>query len=909
MSDCPSFSEFYQSVHHREPFPWQRRLAEQVVASGWPEEIGVPTGLGKTSAIDIAIWSLAAQSHLDPRERTAPTRIWYVVNRRLLVDAASEHASRLAALLAAPTDDVVSEIARRLQAIEGGLTGQPLRSSRMRGGGMLDSRPRHLGQPAILCATVPMFASRLLFRAYGSSNRVWPIDAALAGVDSLVLLDEAHLSPALRDLVGVLPDADACRSGVLRALGAFTAGPGPSSLVGSTRSYPRLVSLTATGGHECDRFDLDEADLTHPVVQRRLASAKQGEVRTASMSTLAASLAEATLEHLRAVSEPTSVLVFVNRPVEARRVAAELERQFRLGGHGDVELVVLTGQVRGIDADAIRARLLDPVAGIPSGSSRSLPRSLVVIATQTLEVGADLDSAHLVTESAGVRALVQRIGRLNRLGERDHAAAIIVHPADRDGGLYGKEPAEVVARLSANPSPLDFSPRAIASVLGEPTDTPGRHAELLPAHLWEWSKTSVRTVDSPPIELFYEGFGEPDRTVAVAWRAHLADVGEPLYPGVDQSEWVDVPINEARDFVVAHGDRVRALSIDGATLVAVDAEMLRPGMRLTAHTSTGWYSATGWDPGSAHEVADVSWRVCGTVALLGRTLEHVLGPMFDDELRAALGRLDEEDIDREEESAIAALVAERIAEALRATDGKAVALTRPMIDRVGADNAPFLRWGASSTRPEAPTDSLDELSLAPRADLADHLAHVGDLARRIAMALGLPDDIVRAVGEAGAFHDIGKADPRFQSWLGAVDPAQPLAKSAASPGRWQKQRLAAGWPAGARHELLSVQLLDAASADGLQLADESLVRHLVIAHHGHGRPSVDVAAEGASPALTSVKLGTLQVSAETDPGAADWEQPNRFRDLSETYGIWGLAMLETIVRQADHIISEITEVQ
>ena len=36
-------------------------------------------------------------------------------------------------------------------------------------------------------------------------------------------------------------------------------------------------------------------------------------------------------------------------------------------------------------------------------------RHLIVVATQTLEVGADIDAEYLATEACGVRALTQRL--------------------------------------------------------------------------------------------------------------------------------------------------------------------------------------------------------------------------------------------------------------------------------------------------------------------------------------------------------------------------------------------------------------------------------------------------------------------------------------------------------------------
>ena len=99
LPPAPSFAAFYQAVNGREPFPWQSRLAAAVMSCAvWPdeaEEVGIPTGLGKTACLDIAIWWLAAQAHLPPPERTAPTRIWWVVNRRLLVDSTFDHACHI----------------------------------------------------------------------------------------------------------------------------------------------------------------------------------------------------------------------------------------------------------------------------------------------------------------------------------------------------------------------------------------------------------------------------------------------------------------------------------------------------------------------------------------------------------------------------------------------------------------------------------------------------------------------------------------------------------------------------------------------------------------------------------------------------------------------------------------------
>ena len=59
----PPFNAFYEALNGRPPFPWQSRLADHVQRVGaWPKEIGVPTGLGKTVCLDVAVWWLASQA-------------------------------------------------------------------------------------------------------------------------------------------------------------------------------------------------------------------------------------------------------------------------------------------------------------------------------------------------------------------------------------------------------------------------------------------------------------------------------------------------------------------------------------------------------------------------------------------------------------------------------------------------------------------------------------------------------------------------------------------------------------------------------------------------------------------------------------------------------------------------------
>ena len=107
--------------------------------------------------------------------------------------------------------------------------------------------------------------------------------------------------------------------------------------------------------------------------------------------------------------------------------------------------------------------------------------------------------------------------------------------------------------------------------------------------------------------------------------------------------------------------------------------------------------------------------------------------------------------------------------------------------------------------------------------------------------IGLPPALADVVERAGRLHDIGKADRRFQRWLDPDAEQDVLvAKSHAPRHRWEAMRAAAGWPpGGGRHEDLSARLVRAwlgQNPDWGEPLQRDLLLHLVISHHGKGRP-------------------------------------------------------------------------
>ncbi|QBI19644.1 type I-U CRISPR-associated helicase/endonuclease Cas3 [Egibacter rhizosphaerae] len=909
--EAPPFEVFYRAVHDdHAPLPWQRRLAEQAATGRWPSGIGVPTGLGKTSTLTVAVWALATQADRAPRERSAPTRVWYVVNRRLLVDAAYDLGLRLQALLADPQGaaadrpvdqrQALSAVAERLGAVGALGTEQgPLHVARFRGGAAPDGRVPDPSQPALLFATVAMYASRWLFQGYGSSRSMRPIDAALAGTDALVLLDEAHLSRPLVNLVPTVVECDAGDAG---------------AVLPPERARPRMVTLSATGA--ADDLDLDADDHAHPLVRQRVHAPKALELREVRESQLEQELARATLD-LVGVDDVNSVVTFVNSPARARAVADAVATQARRAAP-EAEVELLTGRVRAREAERIRRRLLDPEHGIASGAQpHPAAPPLMVVATQTLEVGADLDFDALVTEATGRRALVQRLGRCNRLGARAHAPAVLCHPRQqREWPLYGTEPAELWAELDTaadEQGVIDVSPAALAATLDPPSDEPPRTGELLPAHVREWAKTSAPPPDAAPFEVFIDGFDEPARTASVLWRAHLPPAGVALAPPPLARESVEVPIGELRDTLVARElTTVRVVASDGVTTEDAAVTSLRPGDRVVLHARVGGYDPRGWNPGSTEEVLDLG-LLEGAVLPLARPAVANLAPtaLEDAELAAALRRLgaataDEADPDMDD---AAALIVDRL-RGLRPRDGVDSDEWAAFLDRVDralrrpVDDVPRLQAPPqrSPARSAVRTDAFDELSfVADSVRLGDHHQTVAASAAAVLAAIGVAPTLVAVAREAGRWHDAGKIDARFQRWLGATE--EPLAKSARRLDDVELTRAASGWPRGGRHELLSTRVLDQwLATSGAHSDDDELLLHLVASHHGHGRPTLPPVAD-SMPMRVAARFEGYDVSVSGDLAETDWTQPQRFQRLSERYGYWGLVLLEAAVRQADHAAS------
>ena len=194
--------------------------------------------------------------------------------------------------------------------------------------------------------------------------------------------------------------------------------------------------------------------------------------------------------------------------------------------------------------------------------------------------------------------------------------------------------------------------------------------------------------------------------------------------------------------------------------------------------------------------------------------------------------------------------------------------------------------------------------------LTEHLRRVASRAAAIAAAVGLPDNLVEQFNQAGMLHDLGKADARFQSLLFGGSPNEAwlrpnmLAKSkrAAQTHADRRRDFAhSELPRNFRHELLSLQLVEQA---GWHSSD--LVLHLVASHHGHARPWMPPCIDDDAPDVDLRMLGidyVLHDRNESIDTRARTGIAERFWRVQRYHGVWGTALLESVLRIADQQIS------
>jgi len=536
------FDDFFNAVHSFAPYPWQSRLARQVLEADWPDVIDLPTGVGKTAVLDIAVFALAARPAVSPR------RIVFVIDRRIVVDQVYKHAEGISKALSEASGGVLAAVQAKLRELSDDPSdGEPIGISALRGGIPLDGAwAQRPDQPWVMVSTVDQFGSRLLFRGYGLSDRSRPIHAGLAGNDCLVILDEVHLSRAFAStLADATSDVDI---------------PMMRSLDGGLPRRFKIVEMSATPQSRDSRFGLQPEDSQRSEPLRKIVEAKKHaelvEVKGKPHEKVPKKVVEIIKNSLH--DDERSVGVIVNRVRTAHETCQALQ-----DSNLDVDVHLVTGRMRPIDRQAVMReieRCVDP------GRTQPLEKRTVVVATQAIEVGADFSFDALITECSPSDSLAQRLGRLDRRGTLSaarHGPARCwvlgltesLTPKNPDDPRDPKNPDPVYAgavfhtwmhlqdRVGES-GEIDVSPVSgvLASMPAE-TRAPATEAPLLlPTHVNAWTQTNPQPVADPPIGEFLHGKErEQQPDVTLVWRWDRSEEALSLVPP-RQAEFLSVPI-------------------------------------------------------------------------------------------------------------------------------------------------------------------------------------------------------------------------------------------------------------------------------------------------------------------------------------------------------------------------------
>ena len=910
------FNRRFKELTGHTPFEWQRRLFEKHFRQGkLPSALDLPTGLGKTSVM--AIWYLARRAGA-----RVPRRLVYVVDRRAVVDQATAVAESI-----------------KQRSGDGALRISTLR------GRYADNRQwlEDPAAPAIIVGTVDMIGSRLLFEGYGVSRGMRPYHAGLLGADTLLVLDESHLVPPFERLLErIARDRDEDN-----ALGPQQAKD--RDLIPRFRLLPLSATGRDRGG---DVFRLTEKDREDPVVKQRLGAkkrlvfkkleekpAEEGEdnsnqKRGNNKADLAKKLAEAAWVLSDQGEKSVRVLIYCNSRDVAEKAKEAIGEWVKSAQIPPENVQLFVGARRVKEREDAKNKLEE--LGFFSGNDAP-DKAAFVIATSAGEVGVDLDADHMVMDLVPFERMVQRLGRVNRLGNRGAKVIAIYEsenkpePKKPDAPTNEEQHAiiawwafKVLEKLPCyEDDSHDASPAALGDLKGRLAKEIAGASSLDPIYpaltrplLDAWSMTSLKEhTGRPEVQPWLRGWIEDPPQTTLIWRKylpvrvqggeaskreiadffavappHLTEILEA--PTYKVHEWL---FKRAEKFAEEGGKAGDKASADGAGNTDADDPAPLNEQKIVAIGL-----------GRSGEDAEL-FTLDGLVeeaAKLAKATQHrrkQIKEMFERKIKgstlildARMGGLSSDGLfdPQEEKPASTPDDTQKDWEAVIGFRVRSITVRSitPDAENTDADwHKPYLfdlhRDGEGQPlrqlRIEKYKDATteEERSLSPKRaqKLKEHQEWAACKAEKLVDSLRLTGDIGKAVVLAARLHDEGK---KAANWQRAFS-ARPDGIYAKTTGPFLR-----GVLAGYRHEFGSLTHIERNHEFKALPNDlKDLVLHLVAAHHGRARPVIETAGcEDGPPSQLTARARDVAL---------------RFARLQKRFGPWGLAWLEAILRAAD----------
>lgn len=882
----PTFQQFFKDIHGYEPYSWTQEVACHTITKGkLPEYLNAPTGMGKTSLIDVAIYALAHSLYHDtPRHRS---KIIYAVERQTVVNGTTEHVANLVDKINNPHTQNLQVVHDSLKKLQGDYeTDRPAVNLSSFHGTKRDTQAfRHLDGCEIISTTVTQVTLRAIGRSPHVSGKVAPMHAAQVVMDGQIIIDEPHLTLNQVDTLSQIIKQQKVSLGDVK----------PSTLTVMGATLNSEVDEDAT----CYTFDVNKEQenrasmlyhLPKPVFPVKVDKTTNSSVEIA--------------KNLISSDGVESLAIILNSVDDVQSVYKKI-LPLVIKSQNFHTVYAITGQTRACER--------------PSAQELNQP-GVVVVATQTVEAGVDFSVSHMITELSPLSSFWQRIGRLNRYGDYDYPECYLLLPQGKDGkwgsdtthAIYGSGCIDPVGEFFADDSIFftqDDTHSIDPSLLIIPTmdldkdgigfSSYGLDCGLSHQEEMEDLLCSMQSVDkksllplspqsiyvdeevvqnfmatsanrSGDVDGFLQGIESDDRDnrhVSVAWRSILSDDMR-LIPG----ETVDINVSSAHKLVEkvqkSYPDLdVAAKVISGSTWKTVQRKRdITPGSVVVFDSMCGGYSLSGVNAslvGSKNCVVDdISLHLALSME---NGLKNIFVPVSYNNLSYALqkkgvGKAQCDSTWSHVENIVEDINSQVVENPVGLKD-----ISRIML-QAGLSITPRINNQGNLELAHKEETSLEKMHSNKPLSLDTHLSHTGDIALSIASAVGINENISSMVSHAAYAHDAGKAHPLFQKMLGSL-PGEVLAKST---GRIP----------------LPVYGMDLPSHDfeGSVVAHNDLATWIIANHHGRAR---GVSLKHASKSLSFIHLR---------------------KKLEKEYGVYGLAYLETIVRLADWTASALPDV-
>ena len=899
------------------PFSWQEEVLDHICEHGvWPERINAPTGSGKSSVVDIHLFANAlAAVGAAPR---VPRRLCVTVGRRALVDNQVDRAYKILECMekALADESGESDILRRVdEALQSFQTrndkqgNDPFEVGHIRGELSNRTLPvTDISACAIIAATPDMYGSRALFRGYGSTKAARPRETALLAMDTVMVLDEAHMNRQLLHTTQRIAELQKREANL---------GVPTLQVVETTATPSTEDSDSTTLGVDIEALDspndeeLRKRVHSHKELVLRPIDKWDGKPGNAATVNAAVDAIKDFLAHREAgegSDEAHTVGCIVNHVRTGISIKEKLTKD-KVLGKDEVELLV--GRMRPYDLKKLQKKHSKLFTTEGDESVK------VVVATQTLEVGIDVDFADLVTELAPASSLAQRFGRVNRLGRRKNSKVVVIGPTNGDSVKKDAPPYKAVdlsnayGWLEALNDAENPSVNPAAMVKNPPVQSsPERLLYQRPewSDLLEFSRTDENPYDEPDLDLWLHDSLEaetamggvivrdnlPSNTSAameILKTGYFAPRDEETFPANLKI------LKEILDHQDEHGVKPRKfLYRQGEISLWQDADQgeennqtLAPGDVLILDTGS---------------IPFTNQNIAVTQRELPSKKDELEAVPFPEGIKLYVY---EKCVDREEDfREYLGLSPEEVAELLDSQASGGQKRIASELSTEAEDGQEVISWYADVTDDKKSIEGSDiaqELALTGPVLLDDHQNDVAERTRQLAENLGLAPEFSEALELAAKYHDEGKRDLRFQQMLGADQEAGALAKSGyRSVAEAYRARSRSPLPRGWRHEQLSA-LMVAASPEKVG-EHRDLVLRIIGCSHGHGRFSFAHDAdfllkEGYLP--EGLDYEALKEQANRLFNVGYWD--NLMEQTSRTYGPYATAYLEAVERAADAQIS------